>query len=307
VARAKKTWPFLLALVAICALVPLGYVLFLGHPAPPPPAPAPVPLVAQAPKPIMLHLSDVKGGVQIRHGNGAWESAAVGSTLQRADAVRTDDEGAATLAGGDAYEVHMESGTEVSVGELTDSISRLMLDSGMATAKVKKGHHLFEVRASGSDAVASTQGGTFAISNNGQGTVAVGTQDGEVQFFGRGKVVIVRAGQQSIVRPGASPTAPAAIPSSLLLKVRWPESGALNKRTLVVRGAAEPGSVVQVDGKRVTVDAKGAFVTHVALKEGKNSLVVKARSVGLATQMDQRDLVVDTTPPKVGVDRQVWK
>ena len=304
-ARANKSWPFIVAVIAICALIPAAYFLFLGHKAPPPPPPPPP--VVEAPKPILLHVSDVKGAVQIRHANGAWEKAAVGTTLQKADAVRTDDDGAATLSGGDAYEVKMEPGTEVAVGELTDSISRLMLDSGMATAKVKKGHHLFEVHAAGSDAVASTQGGTFAISNNGKGTVAVGTQDGEVQFFGRGKVVIVRAGQESIVRPGASPTAPTPIPESLLLKVRWPQDTALNRRTLLVRGVAEPGSVVQVAGKRVTVDAKGAFVTQVALKEGANSLVVRARSVGQVTQEEHRDLLVDTTPPKVGVDRHLWK
>jgi hypothetical protein len=305
VARAKKSWPFLVAVIAICALIPLGYFLFLGKKAPPPPPPPPP--VVEAPKPVMLHLSDVKGEVQIRHANGAWEKAASGATLQRADAVRTDSEGEATLSGGDAYEVRMESGTEVSVGELSDSISRLMLESGMATAKVKKGHHMFEVHAAGSDAVASTQGGTFAISNNGKGTVAVGTQDGEVSFFGRGKVVIVRAGQESIVRPGASPTAPTPIPESLLLKVRWPQSGALNKRNLLVRGVAEPGSVVQVAGKAVTVDEKGAFVTQVVLKEGANSLLVRAHSVGQKTEEDRRDLTVDTTPPKVGVDRSLWK
>ena len=64
------------------------------------------------------------------------------------------------LVGGQAYEVEMESGTEVKVDELTDSISRVLLENGMATATVKgASRHLFEVRAAGSDAKARTRDG----------------------------------------------------------------------------------------------------------------------------------------------------
>ena len=68
---------------------------------------------------------------------------------------------------------------------------------------------------SGGDAVASTDGGVFTVANNGKGTMALGTESGEVQLTGGGHVVIVRAGQQSIVRPGEAPSQPVPIPNSL--------------------------------------------------------------------------------------------
>src|SRR5262249_47351769 len=150
-------------------------------------------------------------------------------------------EGTATLTGGDQYEVQLEPQTEVAVDELTDSISRVMLGGGMATAKVQgTGKHVFEVHARNSDAVARTRQGTFAISNNLEGTVAVGTKEGEVELAGRGKTVIVRAGQGSVVRPGQAPSDPGTLPSSLLLKVDWPDNKILTHPEVTVAGQSEP-------------------------------------------------------------------
>ena len=203
----------------------------------------------------------------------------------------------------------MTPGTEVSVEELTDSLSRLLLGNGMATARVRTGSakQTFELKAAGSDAVARTDTGTFSMSNNGQGTVAVGTQDGEVAFVGQGKVVIVRAGQQSIVRPGQGPSDPTPLPSSLLLKVQWPATGTLRRRTLVVSGQSEPGTRLEVAGQPLTPDAEGRFTQSVTLREGTNTLQVRAEGVGGVSQAEQRQVVVDTTPPRVGLDADLWK
>lgn len=200
----------------------------------------------------------------------------------------------------------MEGSTDVAVGELTASISRLMLGNGMATARVRGGKHRFEVRAANSDAVASTHTGTFAISSNGRGTVAVGTEAGEVELSGHGKVVIVRGGEESVVHPGQAPTAPTQIPSSLLLKVRWPPQSELATRTLLIRGSAEPGAQVEVAGHHVTVGNDGQFASEVKLVEGKNAVVVRARAVGDRALQEARPIVVDTTPPKA-VIRPKWK
>ena len=222
---------------------------------------------------VELKLSELQGEVEVRRADGEWTKANVGQALSTADTVRTLDGAYAVLVGGEAYEIRMEPGTEVSVSELTHSISRLLLGRGMAQAKVKAGaQHTFEVRAAGSDATARTTGGSFAISNNGAGTVAVGTQDGEVEFFGSGKTVIVRAGQQSIVRPGRGPTEPTAIPSSLLLKVKWPTERELRRKTLVVSGEAEPGTQVTIAGRTAAVGADGRFAHKLELAEGKNPI-----------------------------------
>lgn len=299
----RKNVLFVVAVVAICALVPLAYFAFLGKVAPPPSAP---PAPPPPPRAVELKLTQLDGAVQIRRAGKDWQAAAVGDALKASDAVRTPEGGSATLTGGDAYEVRMEGSTDVAVGELTESISRLLLGSGMATARVHGGKHRFEVRASNSDAVASTRAGTFAISSNGQGTVAVGTEAGEVELSGHGKVVIVRGGEESVVHPGQAPTDPSQIPSSLLLKVRWPQQSELATRTLWVRGNAEPGAQVEVAGHRVTVGDDGQFASKVQLAEGKNSLEVRARAVGKRETKDARPIVVDTTPPKA-VIRPQWK
>jgi hypothetical protein len=306
--RARKTaWPFYLAVGLVLAALPVGYFVLLGNDPPPPPPP-----VVKAPepekKPAELKLAEVTGQVQIRRGKGEWVAAAKGESRKASDAVRTADGSYAVLIGGEAYEVKMEPGTEVAVADLSESISKLLLESGMATAKVKgQARHTFEVRASGSDAVARTQSGTFAISSNGAGTVAVGTQEGEVEFLGGGKVVIVRAGQQSVVRPGQGPSEPSPIPSSLLLKVSLPAASVVNRRKLVLSGQVEPGAQLQIAGRVVKVDEKGKFSQAVDLSEGENRLDVAAKSVGGLSAISRHGVTLDTTVKQISIDKHLWE
>jgi hypothetical protein len=291
----RSAWPFYLALGTILAALPVGYYVFLGSdPAqnelPPPPPPP----VAELPKTMDLQISEVSGQVQIRRGGGDWADASKGAILKRADAVRTGDGASAVLKGGEAYEFHMEPGTDVSVEDITDQISKLMLGNGMGTAKVSDAaRHTVEVSSAGGDARARTRAGTFVISSNGSGTVAVGSHQGEVEFEGKDKAVIVRPGQQSIIRPGQAPTEPAAVPSSLLLKVRWPERVVRN-RTIVLVGEAEPGAQVIVAGKRIKTDANGKFSQTLMLNEGNNVFTVRARNVSGRESEDMQNVQLDT-------------
>lgn len=311
--KPRRQTPFLLGLVLILAALPVGWFVFLREPPPPPPAPT-APVTSDtapkpAPKPVELALQEVKGTVEVRHGKaGEWVSVQAGVPLRPSDTVRTRDGSYAVLIGGEAVEVRMEPGTEVSVEELTDSLSRILLGNGMATAVVRPGHrHTFEVRAAGSDAVARTGEGTFTMSNDGKGTVAVGTREGEVTFLGQGKVVIVRAGQQSIVRPGTAPSDPAPLPGSLLLKVQWPATPATRRRQLVLAGQTDPGNRVEVAGETISPSADGHFSVPLTLKEGRNTVSVRAVSVSGGKQEESRDVLLDTTPPKLGLDQDIWK
>jgi hypothetical protein len=287
--------------------IPAAYFYFLGDEAPPPPPPPPKVEEPEPVKPVELKIGAVEGAVEVRRGAGGWKTAQSGDALQAADGVRTGDGARAVLVGGDAYEVKMEPGTAVAVDELTESISRVLLESGMASAKVKgSARHTFEVKAAGSEALARTREGAFTISNNAQGTVAVGTQAGEVEFAGKGKVVIVRAGQQSVVKPGQGPSDPVTVPTSLLLKVRWPTTRELNKKRLVLTGQAEPGAQVEVAGRIIPTDAEGKFVHTLQLAEGRNELSVRARAVGGLAEESHAQVDVDTTPPSMGVDTDIW-
>ncbi|MFZ5471692.1 MAG: hypothetical protein ACOZIN_19875 [Myxococcota bacterium] len=301
--KQKKAWPFYLVVGLIVLALPVGYFFLLGEPPATPLVVAPPP-VAQA---VELRLAKVEGEVLLKKGDGGWAVAKEGDVLDPSDGVRTSDGSYAVLVGGESYEVKMEPGTEISVSELSASISKLLLANGMATAKVKGGtKHTFEVRAKDTDAVARTQAGTFAISSNGAGTVAVGTREGEVEFLGSGKVVIVRAGQQSVVRPGQAPTDPAPIPSSLLLKVEMP-SGVVRTRTIQVAGRVEVGAQVQIAGGVVHVDENGNFSREMKLNEGKNQVDIKAVTVGGLEGGDVHEVGLKTTVKKATVDPNLWK
>ncbi len=226
-----------------------------------------------------------------------------GATLGAADEVRTQSGSYAVIIGSESVEIRMEPGTEVTVEELTDSVSRLLLGSGMATTTVLTGKgHTIEFKNANSDAVArASEPGTFTMSNDGAGTVAVGSRSGQVEFIGSGKVVIVRAGQQSVVRPGGDgPSAPMPVPTSLLRKVQWP-SRQQNKAQITVKGEAEPGSRLELAGKVFSPAQDGTFAVTVPLKEGDNEVKVRAVSVGGAHQEDQRKFNVDTSPPVTSI------
>lgn len=304
---------FTLILIAIAAMVPLAWWLFLADPPPPPKLVVPPPPVATVvdagPRAVEIKLGELTGSVQIRHGlDGGWQDARPGDALLPSDGVRTTDGSYAVLVGGETWEVKMEPGTEVGIGDLKESITRLLLESGMAKATVKgQGRHTFEVRATNSDATASTDGGVFTIASNGKGTVAVGTESGEVSFSGAGRVVIVRAGQQSIVRPGEAPSTPVTIPSSLLLKVALPTKKTINTPRLVLKGEVPPGSMVEVQGRIVTVDDAGRFEVPVTLKEGKNPLSVRARGVGGIEVKSSGLVELDTTVKAPTIDPGLWK
>lgn len=307
----RSSLPFVLGLVAILAIIPLAWWLFLREPPPAPltPKPSPVVVADAGPQARELKLAEVSGSVEIRRGlDGGWEPAAPGTKLSPSDGVRTANGSYAVLVGDEYWEVKMEPGTEVGIGELSESISRLLLERGMARAQVKAGgRHTFEVRAAASDAVASTDGGVFTMATNGQGTVAVGAESGEVVFAGGGRVVIVRGGQQSLMKPGQAPSEPEAIPSSLLLKVALPTKQTLNTPKIVVKGTAQPGALVEVQGAVVQADEKGQFQTTVTLKEGKNRVDVRAKGVGGNSSSSTHDVELDTTVKAPVIDKNLWK
>jgi hypothetical protein len=254
-----------------------------------------------------MTLKEVQGSVEVRHRDSKWEPASAGGLLHASDAVRTGEGSYAVLTNGEV-EVRMEPSTEVSVEKLSHKLSRFQLGNGMTTASVQPDSgHVVEVKATGSDAEARTESGTFTMSNDGQGTVSLGTREGEVTLLGQGQVVIVRAGQQSLVRPGHAPTEPAPVPSSLLLKVNWPARPTLAQRKLVITGQTDPGTRVEVAGRVISADKEGRFSHTVPLREGRNAVAVRARSVGGLSQEEQRELTVDTTPPEMGLDPELWK
>ncbi|MHA7630380.1 FecR domain-containing protein [Corallococcus sp. M7] len=299
----RRQAPFLIGLVLILAALPVGWFVFLREPpAPLPPQAPPRPAVtqAEAKKAVELVLSSFEGTVDVRHGDGPWEPASKDMPLRPTDVVRTGRGSWAVVLNGESVELRMEAETEISVEEISNELSRVMLSSGLATATVRgrpSVRHTFILKAKNGDAEASTSQGTFTMSNNGKGTVSVGTREGDVKLTGKeGKYVIVRAGQQSIVRPGQAPTAPAPIPSTVFLKMDWPKGKTQRNQEVAIAGRTEPGSRVTVNGASVLTDEEGNFKLGVPLEKGKNTVQVSAVGVGGARQEEKRELVLDTRP-----------
>lgn len=304
----RGTLGFILGAVGLLIAVPIGWWV-AGRGEAPVTAALPIdsPLFDAGVADLPAVLGGFAGEVELRHGQGEWRKAQKGELVQPSDRLRTKDGSWAVVVGGEAWEVRMESGTEVELSELSHSISKILLESGLAKATVRgAARHTFEVRAANSDAVATTQSGAFTVATNGQGTVALGTQDGEVQFSGKGRVVIVRAGQQSLIRPGQAPSAPAPVPSSLFLKVALPARAQVNTRKLKVLGQSEPGALVEVAGRVVNVGADGKFETLLPLDEGKNAIEVRARSVGQKDARSSHAIELDTRVRKTTVDKDLW-
>lgn len=287
--------------LGLAALVPLGHRLFLavrgGRGRASPPAAAARLAFPDAGAFEDLTLTAVAGSVEIRRGKLAtYAPAAVGAVLAAQDDLRTGD-GRATLTARRAFQVQVEPGTELSVEELNARLSRFGLWNGMLVASVERGAgRSLVIRAADSDARATAREGTFAMSNNGLGTVAVGARSGEVEFRAAGSAVVLRAGQASIAQ-GSAPQPPAPVPSSLFLKVRWPPEGLVNRRQVTFSGRTAPGAVLLVGGAPTRVEKDGSFSATLTLREGQNRVRADGVDVAGHRAEDSAAVELDTTAP----------
>lgn len=242
----------------------------------------------------------VSGTVQRRNGD-VWEDVVDGQPLHVDDAIRTGRNSEARLKVGRGVEVRLSPRSEFSIREIANGVSRVRLEVGHVSASVdESGKQVLKVEAKGSDAVVETKGGTFGMVSDGRGQVAVATTTGSVNFTSKGKTVEVGAGTRSSVALGAAPTAPVAVPKSLLLKVAPPVRRHINKTTTTVQGQTEPGSLVRVDDVVAPVDAKGRFKVKVPLKDGVNKIAVTVTGAsGRTKDHTLADVVVDRVKPKI--------
>ena len=112
-----------------------------------------------------------------------------------------------------------------------------------------------------------------------------------------GRSVDVGAGQQSIVRAGAVPTAAAPIPPSLFLKVGAARAGRAPEAA--VNGETTPGVVVSINGARSAVDVRGRFTGTVPLGQGPNVIVVMVEDATGRRETKVINRIVDQRGPGV--------
>lgn len=241
-------------------------------------------------------VSDVKGSVE-RQGSGTtWVPLKPGDELSLDNAVRTGKDGSAVLDVGKDARVTIGAESQLAVSQITREVSRVRLESGRMDAVVL-GDAKLKVETKGSDAVAEAGRGAFAVLADGEGTMSVAAQEGKVLVSALNRTVEVAAGEQSVVHADLPPAPPQKIPPSLFLKVGRPTSVAQRERETVVNGKTIPGALVSVNGVKVAVSETGEFSAPVALREGRNKVVVEV--VDALGRKDRDEL------PEITVDSKV--
>ncbi len=260
--------------------------------------------VAAAVEPARLQVAKVSGAVVLVRG-GARAPLAAGVALRADDAIETAPGARVELASG-SYEVALEEGGRFDVQEITAQLSRFRLASGVVSARVGDDPaRAVEIEAA-PGTVARTRGGDVSMSRSGD-VIAVGVRRGDAEFRAGGGGVSLHAGQQSISYRGRPPSRPAPLPSSLLLKVSWPEGRATNQRRIVVSGRTVPGAIVIVGNERVEVGPDGRFTHVIALREGKQKLSARGYGVAGSTVSDGPAIVLDTRAPDARFEtRDLW-
>ncbi len=263
-----------------------------------------LPTPTPAPKVIAAR---VAGNVEKLGSDGTWRSLAAGEELSLDDTLRTADGATAVLSLGEHALIELSPQSQMQVAEISRETSRLRLEDGRMQATVTTEDSKLRVTFKGSDAVAESGAGEFSALTVGDGTVAVAARKGDVTLTAKEKTVTVAAGQQSIVRPDLPPASPIVIEPALFLKVGKPSSLIQREKETVVTGEASPGAIVEVNGVRAVVGTDGRFSTRVELREGKNSLVVRAVTASGAKESETLPAITVDSKPLDVTGKVEWK
>jgi len=257
-----------------------------------PPAPSQAPPKA----PPQIKVATIHGQVTRQTADGKKILLSAGDLLSAADIVRTED-GTATLEIGGVAAVEVATHTQVSIGELTDTLAKVHLSDGRIAAVVHGDeHNSLQIDSLG--AVARANVGEFSMLSSGS-QVSVAALHGQVTLSARGRSVRIGSGQLSLVARDQAPTPPEAIPASLYLKLGSTHPATQKERRAVLHGSTAPGAVISINGVRLNADNTGEFTATIALKEGPNHLVVdSADTLGRTAHAAWPRITVDTRAPE---------
>jgi hypothetical protein len=262
-------------------------------PSPRQPAPSPPPPAA-VPAPATFEILEVAGTVEVRRGD-AWLPVQPGDRMGTTDAIRTGVEGRAVLRAESGDELRLRERVELEIGRLSEKTTELDLRRGKLRAEAAAGTERLQITSGEAQAVGKG-GGTFTVFSDPRGAVTVASESGDTEVIAQGASVTVEPGKQTYVAPGQKPGDPVPIPDEVFLQVAWP-TGEVHAKRVQVRGKAEPGSSVLVNGEPTAVDPKGVFATEVPLQEGRNKVAVVAESIDGKTRQKKGEVDVNTKGP----------
>ena len=256
-------------------------------------------------KPQALEVVSVKGDVAVVGAKGETAMTAGGRILP-GEKVRTGHEGEAVLRGAGSSTITLSEHTQVSVAGVVDGVARLSLDEGQVRSKVNatEGNGV-EVKG-GDGATVLTRGGDVAVGIDGQGNLAVATFEGNASLTHGGATRDVGAGQIAIVAGGKVEVG--AVPTSVLLKVAWPEAGKTKETTTKVQVELPKGATARVNGQPVRFGADGTAIAEVRLEEGENRIKLEARDIAGNQRTEESGVIIlDTRKPDISGGKIDWK
>jgi ferric-dicitrate binding protein FerR (iron transport regulator) len=227
----------------------------------------------------------VVGPVQ-RNAGGTWASLVVGDRLHPDDSLRTGKGASTALRIDDRSRLTIQESSQVTIRELTERLHRFKLTRGRVAVDYKPdGERVLRIENESSDAVAETREARFSVLSTGT-SLAIATESGAVQLKAEDHAVLVAAGEQAFAQAGAPPSAPAAIPTDVLLKVA---NAAAQGTSLCadIEGTAEPGAEVLVDGEPAHLDARGRFSVRVPKTSARKLVRVAMRMASGLERVEQ--------------------
>ncbi len=226
---------------------------------------------------LQVTIETMTGQVQRRHADGNWTNLRVGDVLAPDDVIRTAKAATATLNLGGNVAVQVAEDTELTVGQVSETLSRIRLDDGRLASIVHGGGDgfRFRVEVRGADVVAESSDGEFGVLRRGESPVTVAAKNGKVRVSSQGSHVEVDAGEQTVVEPGTAPSAPSKIPSSLFLKLARGIPVRRGARHVQVSGSTSAGAAVRLGDARSAAGPSGRFSHRLVLRDGSNLIVVE--------------------------------
>ena len=239
---------------------------------------------------ISAHVVAQSGTIEVRRaGRNDWQPLPNGDVarVKVGDALRTGSDGTVTLhwADGTTLKVAPDSLLTVRKYQLEAKepvqVSVLKLDLGKVWTRVSHeltGDSRFEIETP--SAVAAVTGTIFSVTASAEGTsveVYDGsvdlTADGQTKSVAKDTVARVKAGQIETAAFEPSQAEDWSAQAVLLPTVRFAKflPGLVKDGSYKLKGTAEPGAKLTVDGREIPVETDGTFACEVKVEAGANS------------------------------------
>jgi len=249
-----------------------------------------------------LSVREQDGVVEYHRPNQPWKKLAADTKLSVQDTIKTKPGAGITLVFGGGSTVRMDGRTEVRVAESSQNRIAIKIKRGRAAVNHEPTRPMvFRIESTETKAAVEATRARFAVLGTDK-RLAVAATRGTVNLTARKKTVAIRAGQQSTVAAGNTPSAPRRIPVSVLLRVARPRQRILHQRFVVLSGQTAVGTELHINTVLVKTNNNGAFRVRIPLQIGRNKLLAVARDVsGHMKRMDLGVLIVRPARPNSGV------